>query len=100
MEERQRERIRKKLLIKVEGQSSVMVDMSANGMKLIIPVLLKKREVGITFTMQDLSLYLTGRVRWIRKEETVYDQAQYLVGLYFDEPPEEYVKLVETLLSE
>jgi hypothetical protein len=99
MEERQRERIRKKLLIKVEGQSSVMVDMSANGMKLIVPVLLKKREVDITFEMKDHSLDLTGCIRWIRKEQTIYDQAQYQVGVYFEEPPAEYIELIENLLK-
>ncbi len=100
MEERQRDRIRKKLLIKVEGQSSIMADMSKNGMRLILPVLLKKQTISITFQMENLKLELKGIIRWIKKETTVYDQAQYQVGVYLMEPPEEYILLVEKLLEE
>ncbi len=100
MKERPQNRIRKKLLIKVDGHTCVMVDMSRTGMKLVIPFLLKKRQVDITFQVEDMMLEVTGSVRWIRKEPTVYEQSQYQVGLLIADPPEEYVQLVEKLLEE
>jgi PilZ domain len=99
MEQEHKKRIHKKLLIKVDGQSCVMEDMSRNGMKLVIPVLLKKRQVTINFRMEPLELEMQGYVRWIHKEPTVYDQAQYQVGLYITDPPDEYITLVENLLE-
>jgi len=77
-----------------------MADMSKNGMRLILPVLLKKQTISITFQMENLKLELKGIIRWIKKETTVYDQAQYQVGVYLMEPPEEYILLVEKLLEE
>ena len=100
MEERQRDRIRKKLLIKVDDHTSVMEDMSDSGMKLVIPSLLKRRKVNVQFQMDNLQLQLKGIIRWITKQPTVYDQAQYQVGLFIQDPPKEYVQLVEALLKE
>jgi hypothetical protein len=100
MEERKRDRINKKSLIKVEGQTCVMADMSRSGMRLVLPVLLKKQTIDITFRMESLTLDLQGIVRWIKKEPTVYDQAQYQVGVYLIDPPEEYTLLIDKLLSD
>jgi len=100
IEERQRDRISKKLLIKVEGTACTMVDMSRAGMRLIAPVLIKKPSLDITFQMENLLLDMRGIVRWIKKEPTVYEQARYQVGLFLIDPPEEYVQLIETLLRE
>jgi hypothetical protein len=94
------ERIRKKLLIKVEGETCIMEDLSKTGMRLLSSVLFKRKVVGIMFEMEDRLLELDGEIRWIRKESTVYDQVQYQVGVFFPNPPEEYIHLVEKLLEE
>jgi hypothetical protein len=100
IEERQRDRISKKLLIKAEDTACTMVDMSRAGMRLIMPVLVKKPSFDISFQMENLLLNMTGIVRWIKKEPTVYEQARYQVGLYLVDPPEEYIHLIESLLQE
>ncbi len=100
METRQIFRISKRLLIKVNGLTSVMVDISKIGMKLILPILLKRREVVITFRMDNRIVDLKGDVRWIHKEPTIYDQAQYQVGVLLDDPPEEYLEMVDELSQE
>ena len=97
---RQLERIDKKLLIKVEGETCVMQDISKNGMRLMSRVLFKTQTVDINFTMDDIEVELQGQIRWIQKRPTVYDQAQYLVGVYLLDPPEEYIELVEKLSEE
>jgi hypothetical protein len=99
MEEHHRNRIRKKLLIKVNGQTSVMEDMSKNGMRLVVPVLFKKAEVDILFKWDILELEMKGYVRWIHKEPTVYDQSQYKLGIFITDPPNEYKELVDKLLE-
>ncbi len=100
MEERQRERIGKKLLIKADGESCIMVDLSRNGMRLIIPRLIKKSSLNINFQLDDVILDMKGNIRWIKKEPTVYDQAQYQVGIHFPSPPDIYIGLVQKLLEE
>jgi len=99
MEERQRDRISKKLLIKVDGHTCIMLDMSKTGMRLIVPFLLKKQAVDIIFQMENVLLELKGIIRWIKKELIVYDQVQYQVGVSLIAPPEEYTILIEKLLS-
>lgn len=100
MEERQRERISKRLLIKADGQSCIMMDLSKNGMRLIIPTLVKKSSLTVNFQMENINLDIPGNIRWIKKEPTVYDQAQFQVGIHFPSPPEKYVQLVDELLKE
>lgn len=99
-EERQLDRINKKLLIKADGQTCVVTDMSKNGIHLIIPGLLKKQIVDIHFQMDNLILEMKGFIRWIKKEPTVYEQVQYQVGLSLIDPPEEYISLIDSLLNE
>ena len=98
--ERQRERIRKKLLVNVEGNTCIMEDMSQTGMHLVAPVLFKKKSVNITFQMENVTVDLKGTIRWIQKKSTVYDQAQYQVGVFLTDPPPQYVRLVEKFLEE
>jgi len=100
MEERQRERISKKLLIKADGQSCIMIDLSKNGMRLIIPNLVKKRSLTVNFRMDDINIDMRGNIRWIKKESTVYDQVQFQMGIHFPSPPVQYIRLVEKLLRE
>lgn len=99
MDERHIDRIRKKLLIKVNGMTSIMVDISPTGMKVELPVLLKKRDVEIMLHIEDNEVNMHGDVRWIHKQPTVYDQAQYQVGIFFENPPEEYLEMVAKLLN-
>jgi len=96
---RELERIKKKLLIKVEGETCVMQDMSKNGMRVLSSVLFKNQTVNISFEVDDMTIDLKGQIRWIQKRPTVYDQAQYLVGVYLLDPPEEYIELVENFLE-
>lgn len=77
-----------------------MEDMSKTGMRLIAPILFKKQVVNITFQMENLTVDLKGTIRWIRKKPAIYDQPQYQVGLFLTNPPPQYVRLVEKLLSE
>jgi len=98
--ERQKERIRKKLLILVEGETCVMENLSNIGMKLVIPFLVKKRKIDIHFQYNGYQQDLIGEIRWIHKEPTVYDQASYMVGVELLDPPPDYVALVEKLLND
>lgn len=77
-----------------------MMDLSKNGMRLIIPTLVKKRSLTVTFEMENVNFDIRGNIRWIKKEPTVYDQAQYQMGINFPSPPEKYVQMVEELLKE
>ncbi len=93
------ERIKKKLAVQVEGQTCIMQDISKVGMQLVTPMLLKKRELAIAFQMEEINLHLKGRVCWIKKELNIYQQPEYHVGVYIPEPPDEYVRLVKSLIS-
>lgn len=91
------ERIKKKLIVNVENENCVMVDMSKFGMRLTTPFLLKKRDIIVSFQMENVALELSCHVCWIKKEVNIYRQSQYQVGLYIPEPPVEYIQLVESL---
>lgn len=94
------ERIKKKLVVQVEEQTCIMEDMSRVGMRLVTPMLLKKREIVVAFQIEEVNLQLKGRVCWIKKELNIYQQPEYHVGVYIPEPPAEYVRLVESLMSQ
>jgi hypothetical protein len=94
------ERIKKKLVVKVNDRKCMMVDISKVGMRLVLPFLLKSREINVVFQMEDELLVLECRVCWIKKELNIYQQPQYQVGLYIPEPTEEYVRLVDKLMTQ
>lgn len=96
MDERKLERIKKKLLIKAEGYTCIMEDMSRHGMGLIIPALLKKQVIDIGFRLEDLELAMQGVIRWMKKASTFYGQSQYHVGVSLIDPPSEYTQLVDS----
>lgn len=91
------ERVKKKMMVKVEDQNCIMVDMSKVGMRLIMPTLLKKRDITVSLQMNDHPLELDCHVCWIKKEIDVYQQSQYQVGLYIADPPPEYILALEDL---
>jgi len=69
-------------------------------MSFVVPALIKKQSIDILFTMEGLELELRGVIRWMKKESTIYGQAEYHVGVLLIDPPEEYQQLVEGLLEE
>jgi hypothetical protein len=92
------ERVKKKMMVKVEDQNCIMVDMSKVGMRLIMPVLLKKRDITVSLQINDQQMELNCRVCWIKKELNVYQQSEYQVGLFIPSPPRDYVLAVESLM--
>lgn len=95
---RHMERIKKKAIVKVEGEDCIMLDMSKVGMRVVTPFLLKKRDIIVTFQVKNVSLDLSCHVCWIKKELDIYQRPQYQVGLYIPTPPVEYIRLVESLM--
>ncbi len=94
------ERIKKKLLLEVDGETCIMEDISTVGMRIISPVLFKQKSVAVTFRLHQSSLELSGRICWIKKDYNIYKQSQYQVGIYFTSPDHEYVRLVQALVDE
>ncbi len=92
------ERINKKAIVKIEGQDCIMVDMSKVGMRVVVPFLLKKRDINVSCRMKNVSSDLFCHVCWIKKEFNIYQQSQYQVGLYIPKPPVEYIRFVESLM--
>ena len=90
------ERIKKKAIVKVDGEDCIMLDMSKVGMRIVTPFLLKKRDITVSFKMKDVSLDLSCHVCWIKKELDIYHQPQYQVGLNIPDPPEEYIRFMES----
>ncbi len=108
MEERDKKRICKKLAVKVDDHRGMILDLSKEGMKVNLsslisqgPIgrLLRKRYINITFQIGGLILVLNCYVCWIRKQLTVYKQPQYQLGVSIQDPPTEYLRLVEKLLQ-
>lgn len=93
------ERIKKKLVVKVNDRKCLMEDLSKVGMRLVVPFLLKSRDINVVFQMEDELLSLDCRVCWIKKELNIYHQPQYQVGLYIPEPSDEYSRMVDNLMS-
>lgn len=92
------ERVKKKMMVKVEDQNCIMVDMSKVGMRLVMPVLLKKRDITVSIQINDQPMELDCHVCWIKKELNIYQQSEYQVGLYIPAPPQDYIRAVESLM--
>lgn len=97
---RQIERVKKKLLVKVDNNTCVMEDFSLFGMRVVCPVLIKKTDVDIQFMVDETSLVLKGHISWIKKFENVYNQPQYRVGIYIPVPPDEYIQVASQWVNE
>jgi hypothetical protein len=93
------ERFKKKLVVKVDDRKCMMEDISRVGMRLLVPFLLRSRDINVVFQLEDELLSLDCRVCWIKKELNIYQQPQYHVGLYIPEPTEEYTRLVDKLIT-
>ena len=86
------------MLVKVENHKCIMVDMSKVGMRLVMPILLKKQDITVSLKIDDQPMELDCHVCWIKKKLNVYQQSEYQVGLYIPSPPRDYVYAVEKMM--
>lgn len=95
MEKRKTRRIRKRVMLKIDGKSAILVDISRTGIRYSTANPPKIRSVSIALRFDERSFNLKGSIRWVKRKVAL--QKLYDVGASLDDIPELYSQFIDEL---
>jgi hypothetical protein len=95
MDKRREERVKKRVVVKLNDKPSILEDISKNGIKLTAAHIPPSRYVDITIEAGEEKLALRGYIRWIKRQITFHSPKK--IGLSLIDVPDEYYTFLETL---
>jgi len=93
MEKRKTPRIKKRVMLKIDSKSAILVDISRTGIRFSTAAPPKSRQVDIVLHFDEQTFNLKGTVRWVKRKVAL--QKIYDVGVALDETPEEYGRFID-----
>ena len=85
------------ITVKVEKKTSILIDVSQNGLQLIIPFAPQKNEVKVEFEVKEKKFKFKGFIHWASR--SLIKLNWYQVGISIIDPPENLIDEIEKILS-
>ncbi len=98
MEKRRNLRIKKRLLVKINNQTGILVDISRTGFRLSTAAIPGSRDVDIILQADNKTFHIKGCTRWVSRK--VAAQTLYDIGIAVEKASEEYHQFLDKLLSQ
>ncbi len=92
MEKRKENRIKKRILTKLEERPAIVVDISQSGIQISMNSVPKNQEIAIKLQIGDKVIDLQGDIRWINK--TMFNKSSSNIGIAIRDAPMEYLQLL------
>jgi hypothetical protein len=93
MEKRKTRRIKKRVMLKIDDKSAILVDISRTGIRYSTATPPKSRQVDILLHCDEQTFNLKGTIRWAKRKVAL--QKLYDVGVSLDETSEEYSRFID-----
>lgn len=95
MEKRKTSRKKKRIMVKLDQTSAILVDISRTGIRVSSGVAPSHRNVNIELNNEQKPLNLKGDIRWIKRKVAL--QKLYDIGISIVEAPDDYYQFIDTL---
>jgi len=92
---RQSKRIKKKILLKINGELGLLTDISRLGIRLSTTTVPSNRTVNIKLKVDDDTFQLKGIIRWEQKKRSFSNLIE--IGVEVNEAPEGYYEFINGL---
>jgi len=95
MEKRKEIRKKKRIMVKLDQSSAILVDISKDGLRVSSGVAPVHRKVNIELNNESQNLNLEGSVRWIKRKVAL--QKLYDIGIAIVNAPDSYYQFIDSL---
>jgi hypothetical protein len=95
MEKRKAIRKKKRIMVKLDQASAILVDISRNGIRVSSGIAPSRRKVEIELNNERQNLKLQGDIRWIKRKVAL--QKLYDIGISIIKAPDDYYQFIDTL---
>ena len=95
MEKRKSIRKKKRIMVKLDQSSAILVDISRNGIRVSSGIAPSTRKVDIELNNERQLLRLRGDIRWIKRKVAL--QKLYDIGISIVDAPADYYQFIDSL---
>ncbi len=95
MEKRKAIRKKKRIMIKLDQTSAILVDISKDGLRVSSGIAPTHRKVNIELNNENQNLNLEGNIRWIKRKVAL--QKLYEIGIAIISAPDSYYQFIDSL---
>ncbi len=96
-EKRKQDRIKQHSFLRVNEKLALLIDISVNGLRLAAEYVPDDPNVEIKISIEGTEFNLTGIIRWFSEKNSF--SGLYYLGIFIEEPPLKYEKLITKLLN-
>jgi hypothetical protein len=101
MDQRKYPRLKTKMMVEINDSQALLENVSREGIKMKIwsDAVPRTRDVEFELNLGKQTINLRGVICWCKRDKNSYQDLKE-VGLYLEEPPEEYYQFIDTLSNQ
>ncbi len=96
-EKRKQDRIKQHSFLRLNEKLALLIDISVNGMRLAVENIPDDPNVEIKISIEGTEFNLSGITRWFSEKNNF--SGLYYLGIFIEDPPRKYEKLITKLLN-